>query len=206
MDTRIDSVTARGKLKVRRDPYWQRVSCGLFVGFRKMSNDTTGTWVVRYRADSGRQIRHTLGALDQFPGTERFDKAASAAQKWLNHIALGGSTECATVMDACESYTQKIRKLKGDKPADDLSARYRRWVQADPIHKIELTKLTRDQVSAFRQRLVSAPVKVGKAGNTRIRSKDTVNRVLLDCTSLPAVTVRKNIDVVFVLPLRMSGD
>ncbi len=176
MDGKIDTVTARSKLKVRRDPYWQRISHGLFVGFRKMSNDRAGTWIVRYRDDSGRQLRQTLGTLEQFPSFERFDKATAAAISWLSHIALGGSSECFTVMDACNSYTQKIRALKGDKPADDLAARYRRWVSEDPIHRIEMAKLSRDHINAFRQRMVSAPVKVGKAGNTRTRSKDTVNR------------------------------
>jgi integrase len=176
MDAKIDTVTARGKLKARRDPYWQRISRGLFVGFRKMTSDATGTWIVRYRADSGTQLRQTLGSLDQFPAFERFDRAADAAQKWLKHINLGGTTKSSTVMDACESYTKKIRELKGDKAADDLEARYRRWISEDPIHRIEMVKLTREHVTAFRQRLIAAPVKVGRTGNTRLRSKDTVNR------------------------------
>jgi integrase len=176
MSAKIDTVTARGKLKVRRDPYWQRISRGLFVGFRKMTSDTNGTWVVRYRADSGSQLRHTLGSLDQFPAFERFDKAVDAAQKWLSHINLGGTTERSTVSDVCAAYTKKVRESKGDKAADDLEARYRRWINDDPIHRIEMTKLTREHVTAFRQRLIAAPVKVGKSGATRVRSKDTVNR------------------------------
>lgn len=176
MGAKIDTVTARGKLKVRRDPYWQRISRGLFVGFRKMTGDTTGTWIVRYRADSGSQLRHTLGSLDQFPAFERFDKAVDAAQKWLSHINLGGTTEGSTVLEACETYTRKVRELKGDKAADDLEARYRRWINEDPIRRIEMTKLTREHVTAFRQRLIAAPVKVGRSGATRVRSKDTINR------------------------------
>lgn len=176
MDTKIDTVTARGKLKVRRDPYWQRISHGLFVGFRKMSDDRAGTWVIRYRDENGAQLRQPLGALEQFPAFERFDKATIAAQKWLSHITLGGSPKYSTVMDACDSYVQKIRQLKGDTAAADLAARYRRWVLDDPIHRIDIAKLTSEQVSAFRQRLVSAPIRASKAGNTRVRSKDTVNR------------------------------
>lgn len=176
MEAKIDTVTARSKLRVRRDPYWQRVSHGLFVGFRKMSSDRPGTWIVRYRDEGGRQLRQTLGTLEQFPAFERFDKATSAAQKWHSHIAVGGNHENSTVMDACESYVQKIRELKGTNAADDLAARYRRWVSKDPIHRIDIAKLTRDQVISFRQRLVSAPVKVGNDGAKRARSKDTVNR------------------------------
>ncbi|ELX08439.1 site-specific recombinase XerD [Janthinobacterium sp. HH01] len=176
MGARIDTVTARSKLPSRRDPYWQRVSRGLFVGFRKMTNDTIGTWVVRYRAADGVQLRQNLGSLEQVPASDRFDKAAEEAQKWLNHINLGGTIESSTVMDACDCYTRRVRELKGDKPADDLEARYRRWVSHDPIRQIEITKLTREQVNAFRQRMVAAPVKVGRSGETRPRSKASVNR------------------------------
>jgi hypothetical protein len=176
MVAKIDSVTARGKLKARRDPYWQRVSKGLFVGFRKMTGDTVGTWVVRYRSDSGSQVRHTLGSLDQFSGSERYDRAVEEAHRWQKHIRVGGDTERSTVLDACTSYARKVRELNGDKAADDLEYRFRRWISKDPIQGIELTKLTRAQINDFRQRLVAAPVKVGKSGNTRVRSKDTVNR------------------------------
>lgn len=100
----------------------------------------------------------------------------SAARAWLSHLEMGGATESITVMEACDAYVAKIRALKGDKPADDLEDRYRRWVKPDPIQKLEITKLTRDIVNRFRRRLVDAPVKVGKSGDTRARSKDTVNR------------------------------
>lgn len=176
MGVKIDTVTARGKLKARRDPYWQRISRGLFVGFRKMTNETEGTWVVRYRADSGAQLRQALGSLDQYPGFERFDEAVRAAQKWLSHVTLGGAIRGFTVMEVCESYTQKIRELKGDNAASDLAARYRRWVSMDPIHRVEIAQLTREHVNAYRRRLVAAPVRVGKSEKTRVRSKDTVNR------------------------------
>jgi integrase len=58
----------------------------------------------------------------------------------------------------------------------ELEARYRRWVWDDPIHSIELFKLSRDHLAGFRRRVVSTPVKVSKSGEERARSKDTVNR------------------------------
>jgi integrase len=176
MGDRIDTVTARGKLAARRDPYWQRISQGLFVGFRKMTSGTTGTWMIRYRSENRKQLQKSLGSLEQFPAFERFDRAVDAAKKLITHLHQGGSTETSTVMDACDAYTTKIRELKGSKAADDLDARYRRWVANDPVHRIELTKLTREHIHSFRNRMVAAPVKVGKSAITRARSKDTVNR------------------------------
>ena len=90
MGDRIDTVTARGKLTARRDPYWQRISQGLFVGFRKMTSGTTGTWMIRYRSENRKQLQQSLGSLEQFPAFERFDRAVDAAKKWINHLHQGG--------------------------------------------------------------------------------------------------------------------
>lgn len=176
MSTKIDTVTARDKLPAKREPYWHRISKGCYLGFRKMSADTAGTWQARYRMESGAQVLHALGPMDEFQGNERFDRAVLKARDWFKHVGMGGTTKPVTVLDACVSYVAHIRDEKNDKAADDLNARFRRWVANDPIHKIELMKLTRDHVKAYRRRLMSAPVTVNKAGDTRERSKDTVNR------------------------------
>jgi integrase len=176
MSDKIDTVTARAKLQSRREPYWHKISQGCFLGFRKMTADPSGVWQVRYRKDSGGQLTRTLGKLDHYAGFERFDRAVTLAQEWLKHVRAGGATDAITVIDACNAYAEKIRTLKGDAAAKDLEGRYLRWVKPDPIHKIEISKLTREHVTKFRRRMIEAPVKVGKSGAVRARSKDTVNR------------------------------
>ena len=47
MATKIESVSARDNLKIRRWPYSLRVSKGGFLGYRKMISGHGGTWVVR---------------------------------------------------------------------------------------------------------------------------------------------------------------
>ena len=49
MAIRLDAVSAREKLKPRRDPYWQRVTKGCYLGFRRMSSESQGTWLARAR-------------------------------------------------------------------------------------------------------------------------------------------------------------
>jgi integrase len=119
-----------------------------------------------------------LGTLEEFRPHERFDHAATAARRWFD-ASLHPSVITAgpvTVAQACSEYAQHIREQKGDGPADELEARYRRWVWNDAIRDIELAHLTRDQVSGFRRRMLNKPVKVGTSGTTRTRSKDTINR------------------------------
>jgi integrase len=177
MPAKIDSVSARDRLKPRREPYWHRVSKGCYVGFRRMTTATPGNWWARYRdAESGKQMAHGLGGLEDLAPTARFDQAVKLAREWFSHLGMGGSTGTFTVRDACDAYVKHIRTIKADGPADDLEARYRRWVHEDPIGKVELIKLLPSHVEAFMDRMMAAPVKVGKSGETRKRSKDSINR------------------------------
>ncbi|MFC5463059.1 tyrosine-type recombinase/integrase [Massilia niabensis] len=179
MAIRIDTVTARNKLRPQRESYWHRLSKGFYVGFRKMSADTSGIWRVRYRDKKGKQVERGLGTLDEVQPGERFDRAVALAREWLaseSTGAEGAPQHQSTVEEACNAYVQFIREQKGVKPAEDLASRYTRWILPDPICKIELSKLTREHLNAFRRRMVAVPVKINKAGDARQRSKDTVNR------------------------------
>ena len=176
MGTKIDTVTARNKLEGRREPYWHKMSRGCSLGYRKMSTEHNGTWQVRYRNNDGTHITKTLGKFEQYPPNQRFDLAMNAAREWVSQFGCGVVPSAITVIEACLAYVEKIRSAKGDNAAEDLAYRYRRWVLNDPIHKIQLTKATREDFQNFHSRLTTAPVKVGKSGITRPRSKDTVNR------------------------------
>ncbi|CAB3900996.1 tyrosine-type recombinase/integrase [Achromobacter animicus] len=180
MATKIDSVSARDRLKPRRAPYWHKISTGCYVGFRKMTADSVGTWLARYR-DGDKQPSQSLGALDEYPAFERFDRATEQARAWFAHLDKGGTTGRDTVKEVCADYVTHVRREKGDKPADDIAGRFKRWVDATPLADVELAKLTRDHVKAYRTRLMAAPVVV--KGNERKRAPDTVNR---DLTALRA--------------------
>lgn len=174
MATKIDTVTAREALKPRKEPYWSKRSEGQFIGFRR-TLDSSGNWHARYRLKSGDQSTRGLGALDEFPPHERYSRAVVLADEWFRHLDKGGATTSGTVLEACNAYAQHIREDKGDTAADDLAGRYRRWVESDTIADIELSKLDRHDMKAYRQRLVKAP-KSGKTEDPAARSKDTVNR------------------------------
>ena len=179
MTNRIDTVSARNKLPIRREPYWYKIGKELRVGFRKMSNEADGSWHVRHRDESGKEDQRSLGTMEEYPPNERFNKAVAAARDWVARAParkLGDTVQRATVMDVCDAYVKRIRELKGDKPADDLETRYRRVVRSQPIHAIDIAVLTREHLREFRRCLIAAPVRVNTAGDIRVRSKDTVNR------------------------------
>lgn len=181
MASSITTVSARDRLKPRREPYWSKMAAGAYVGCRKMAASSAGTWVARYRdAETGKQHHRALGDFDHLPPAQRFDAAAEAAREWFQHLGRGGSTAAVTVQKAGENYVQRQRDTKGDAAADDTKARFRRWVDASELGRVELGKLTRAKVEAWRKDLVQTPVKVNRDKRevpvTRSRSPASVNR------------------------------
>lgn len=181
MAASITTVIARDQLKPRREPYWHKVSTGAYLGCRKMVAGSAGTWLARYRdADTGKQHHRALGDFDHLPAAQRFDAAAEAAREWFQHLGKGGSTEAVTVKKSGENYVQHQRDTKGDAAADDTKARFRRWVDTTELGRMELGKLTRAKVEAWRKGLVQTPVKVNRDDRevpvTRLRSPASVNR------------------------------
>jgi site-specific recombinase XerD len=178
----LHKVVARDKLAPRRDPYFQRLATGQYLGFRKMTPDSPGNWLVRYRdTAAGKQVSRPLGTFESLPASQRFDLAKKAAAQWLAHLERGGSTEVQTVAQACRAYADHIAGTGGEVKADDMRARYRRWIDADPLGSIDLDKLKREHVRAWRKRLESAQITT--KGETRQRSDSANNR---DMTALRA--------------------
>lgn len=126
MACKIDTVTARNKLQPQRESYWHRLSKGFYVGFRKMSSDTSGIWRIRYRDENGKQVELGLGTLDEYQPSERFDRAVALAREWLANESTGTEgvpQHRITVEDACNAHVQFIGEKKGVKPAEDLASR-----------------------------------------------------------------------------------
>ena len=178
---RLDLVDARERLKPRREPYWQRIEAGQYIGFRFMTRESAGSWVARSRdSDTGKQRHLALGELSELQPSRRFDAARKAADDWFRRLGLGGSAEVVTVKSACKLYAAHVRADKGDDKADDIEARFRRWVDDDKIGAMELPKLLRRHVDAWRQAMAKTPAKVNRDDRdvplTRARSPSTVNR------------------------------
>ena len=180
MAHRIDTVDARSKLKPRPAPYWHKLSTGSALGFRKLSKASDGTWLAQsYDPESRKQTRRSLGAFEGLPLSQRFDAAKKEAEKWFEHLGRGGSSGPMTVKAACEAHVKRARADKKEDKAKDLEGRYARWVNDAPIGAVELHKLTKKQVTSWRQDLTSTPVVVNPHAaekRTRDRAASSINR------------------------------
>jgi len=154
MSLHLDRVDVRAKLKPRRDPYWQRLTAGRFVGYRRLSASSEGNWLARFY-DGARQHWSPLGDFAGLPEKERFDAAKRAAEEWFKHLDLGGSTDTATVKGACEAYVDYLRIENSDTASLDAAGRFRRLVYGDPIATIDLAKLTATHVAGWKKRVLA---------------------------------------------------
>lgn len=165
---KIDTVSAREKLPPRKAIYWHKLDRGSSIGFQKLTPRSTGTWHARFNnTETDERPQKSLGEFsDSLPG-ERFSIAKDAAEKWFTHLGKGGSAKEQTVRQACANYVKHVREIaddkeSGDSAANDLAGRYKRWIDNDPLGRIELTKLTKPQVFDWAKKLKATPAKVSR--------------------------------------------
>lgn len=180
MGTKIDSVTARDKLKAKREPYWHRIVKGAYLGYRKMTTGPGGTWIARMQNDATRKKTYkSLGEFSDIPNNERFDVAQKVAREWFGHLNAGGSKGVLTLSKACEAYVTKLRDAKKEGAAKDAEGRFRRWIDSDPkLSNTPVMKLTPGMLSDWRNKLVKSPTipQDKTKESTKARAASSINR------------------------------
>jgi integrase len=170
----LSTVKYREALKARREPYWQRLSPGRFLGYRPSLREGQGTWIARAYDDRGKRYHlKSLGDFAGMPARDQFAFAKKEAEAFADTIEAGGVTQVKveTVEDACRQYAKANVEAEG---------RFKRLIYDDPIARIKLAKLRRNHLQAWRDRLEAKPAlvsrrKVGEAV-TRPRAPASINR------------------------------
>ncbi len=170
----LSKVGERERLKAQREPHWQRLRAGCFLGFRASKRGGRGTWIARaYDEDAGRYRLKALGDFGTLPGNEMFAAAKKEAERLAELVEGGGHlrAKIETVADACEQYAKTRPEAEG---------RFRRYVDIDPIAKVKLYKLRRRHVQEWRDRMEAQPALVSRrkdgASIHRKRAASTINR------------------------------
>lgn len=170
----LSRVGQRERLKPRREPHWQRLRVGCYLGFRPSTRGSKGTWIARiYDEDRQSYRTKSLGDFGTLPGSEMFAAAKKEAEALAELVESGGVVrpKVQTVGDACRDYAQ-------DRP--EAEKRFGRYVYGDPLAHVRLEKLRRRHLKEWRKRLEEQPALVSrrKKGKvtTRKRAASTVNR------------------------------
>jgi len=135
----------RERLAIRREPYWQRLAEGAYLGFRRGPD----TWIARYRGGDGRQQYQPLGeALE-------FDDAKRKAESWLAQLSGSAvrSVKRATVKAALESYLSDLRRHGRAETAKEAEGRFKLTVYEDVLAEQGLEQVKRDDFLEWRDRL-----------------------------------------------------
>jgi len=170
----LSKVGDRERLKAHREPHWQRLRNGCFLGFRPSKRDGAGTWIARaYDEDKRRYRVRSLGDLGQLAPRDRFAAAKREAEAFAEAVESGGHARDAieTVEQACQAYANGRADAEG---------RFQRHVYSDPIAKVKLEKLRRHHLHDWRKRLEKRPALVSRSKEgeqrTRERSSSSINR------------------------------
>lgn len=158
---KIDSKGAREKLPFQREPHWQRLEKGLFIGYRTSASGGEGTWRGRWRDEDGKQQFLSLEP-DEFasdaPGRDTaYQQAVRMIRVWQASLAQGVINKPLTVADAINEYLKhKGRDVdaKSNRTSLKAKAAFERHVLSDPIAKVELSKLRPDLLQDWLDRRV----------------------------------------------------
>lgn len=159
MAVNLNRVDARNRLAPRRDPYWQKLSQGRYIGFRLMTKGTSGTWLARAydgeRITVNPYLHKPLGDFANLSEKQRYDAAKAEAEAWFNELDHGGGIESGTVRSACEAYVEELKTENSEPSSEDAAGRFKRLVYDDPIAKVALPKLTAIQVAGWKKRALA---------------------------------------------------
>jgi integrase len=138
---------------VRREPYWQRLSEGAYLGFRRGPD----TWLIRLRGRDGKQQHSSLGTgLD-------FDDAKRQAEAWLAQCSNAPvrALKRDTVAAALDTYLSDLRRHERADAAKTAEGRFRTAFvynrkqkrYTDPLAEQRLEEATQDDFLDWRDRL-----------------------------------------------------
>jgi len=137
--------TARLRLKKRREPHWQRLTKGSYLGFRRSSD----TWIARFMNREGKRVFHALR------DAANYDEAKRQAEAWC--ASMGSSAVRSgvrgTVRDALETYIKLLREQGRDATADNALDRCLLILWSDPLADLKLEDMTRQDMREWRERL-----------------------------------------------------
>ncbi len=94
----LSRVKERDGLRPQREPYWQRLRAGCFIGFRPSKKSGAGTWIARaYDEDLRKYRMKALGDFGTVAPNERFALAKKEAEAFADQAATASRTPRAFI-------------------------------------------------------------------------------------------------------------
>jgi len=137
----------REGLAARREPYWQRLAAGAYLGFRRGPD----TWLIRYR---GRDKRQQYQALEAISSND-YDGAKRAAEEWCASLGAAAVRRAVrgSIKEALETYLADLKRHGRADAAKVALGQYKLAVYTDALASLELEGATKDDFLEWRDRL-----------------------------------------------------
>jgi integrase len=155
--SKLDSRTSRAQLPVRNNPYWQAITRGRALGYRKGGKG--GTWIAKYRSDDGARAQTLLGPADDALDAETaavmtFAQAQAAARNWFALLDknAGRRPEPYTVGQALNDYLANFSGKSLQKTRYTVERHLR-----PEFGELEVTELTTERLINYVNRLANTP-------------------------------------------------
>ena len=164
-NAKIDTRSSRSRLGIRREPYWTVISQGCALGYRRGGKG--GTWIAKFRDDSGKRHYGALGAADDARDPDSlsvfsFAQAQERAREFFRRKAREAAGELAphdgpyTVNDALAAYL-KAYERRGGKALEDTQRKVETHIVPE-LGSLPVAKLTARKIEDWHRRLAEAPL------------------------------------------------
>src|SRR5581483_9968074 len=194
---KLDSPTARKKLPATESVYWNTMSRGCSLGYRRSDNARAGVWKVKYVPPkdaggnmTGYRIQETIATADDMLPADgvtvlSYEQARKKANEWFP-AALQKATGLVpqrrnyTVEDACNDY---LNALEGRKPTY-IPRKVINAVIVPAFGKVAVEKLTRARIEQWLKDIAEKPRRKPRHDlkpdddEAKRRRKDSANRYL----------------------------
>jgi hypothetical protein len=139
----------RDTLPMRREPHWQYLARGAYLGFRAGA----GTWIARFRDRTGKQHHHALAGVH----ANDYDEAVRQAQEWLIRMGAAGVRVArrATVRQALDAYLADLARHGRSGAAEKTAEWFELTVYGDILAGLPLDALTQQDMLEWRERLAA---------------------------------------------------
>ncbi|MDI6026165.1 hypothetical protein QBK99_08190 [Corticibacterium sp. UT-5YL-CI-8] len=149
--SKIDTASKRAKVGIDRNPVWERVGRGIFLGFRKQPK--AERWCIRYAVEGDKYTVETFADVHDVS----YDDAKEAALvKWraIQKAREDGLRFVPTIGEAVEAYLTKREngqvQRAGSKARSDGRVRLARYVLGDKnLCGIRLDKITQGRLATW---------------------------------------------------------
>lgn len=179
-DAKTDSRSARRKLVACREPYWTKLAMGCYLGYRRSAAEG-GTWLARFRDDTGKQRYLAIGPADDAMDADgvsaiSFEQAQAKAREWCQTIAAaeaaGEAGRPYTIADCMTDYLAWIKQHR--KSHRHLEIYVNAYI-LPALGTVDTAKLTAAKIRDWHQGIADEPPRLrkGRTGPQRYRQEDS---------------------------------